>query len=168
MSLSLAVFMIATTVPTLAGTVTVSFVHPETYSDASLSDGYDLKGEAWTLDEIGRYLEGLGARYLRPQQILTLELLNVDLAGKFEWRSRSSYDVRVLRDVYPPRFTLHYTLAESGRTLIEGQETVVDPNYLANPGIYFHPSDPLRFEKAMLADWLRARFMVATAAAGVR
>jgi hypothetical protein len=35
---------------------------------------------------------------------------------------------------------------------------VVDPNYLVNPGIYFSPSDPLRFEKAMLEDWFRRRF----------
>ena len=73
-----------------------------------------------------------------------------------------------LRDVYPPRFTLHYRLVEGGRTLIEGQGTVVDPNYLANPAIYFSPSDPLRFEKAMLADWFRARFADPTSNVSLR
>jgi hypothetical protein len=93
--------------PAVAGTVTVSFVHPETYTDASLSGGYGVKAEEWTLGEIGRHLESLGGR-LGPQQVLTL-------------------DVR-------------YRLAEGGRTLLEGQETVVDPNYLANPARYFTPS----------------------------
>ncbi len=65
-----------------------------------------------------------------------------------------------LRDIYPPRFTMRYRLSEDGRTLVEGQETVVDPNYLANPAIYFSPSDPLRFDKAMLANWFRTRFAV--------
>jgi hypothetical protein len=37
---------------------------------------------------------------------------------------------------------------------------VVDPNYLANPGIYFSPSDPLRFEKAMLEDWFRGDLVI--------
>jgi hypothetical protein len=116
MALSLASFLTTSTVPVLAGTVTVSFVRPEDYADASLSDGYGLKGEAWTLDEIGRYLESLGTRYLGPRQVLTLEVLNVDLAGKVEWWRRFAYDLRVLRDVYPPRFTIHYILVESGRT----------------------------------------------------
>jgi hypothetical protein len=116
--LSLASFLTTSTVPALAGTVTVSFVHPETYSDAGLQGRYEPTAEHWTLDQIGKYPESLGARYLGPQQVLTLEVLNVDLAGKFEWWRRFAYDVRVLRDVYPPRFTMHYILVESGRTLV--------------------------------------------------
>jgi hypothetical protein len=166
--LSLASFLTTSTVPALAGTVTVSFVHPETYSDAGLRGGYGPTAERWTLDQIGQCLKSLGARYLGPQQVLTLEVLNIDLAGKFEWWRRFADDVRVLRDVYPPRFTMHYTLVESGRTLTEGQETVVDPNYLANPAIYLRPTDPLRVEKAMLGNWFQARFDVSPATASVR
>ena len=131
-----------------------------TYTDARLSGGYRTRAEQWTLDQIGQYLESLGTRYLGAQQVLALEVLNVDLAGKIEWWRRPAYDLRILRDIYPPRFTMHYRLSEDGRTLVEGQETVVDPNYLANPAIYFSPSDPLRFDKAMLANWFRTRFAV--------
>jgi DUF3016 family protein len=167
-SLALACFLTASAGPANAGTVAVSFVHPETYTDASLSGGYQAPGERWTLDEIGRYLESLGTRYLKPQQLLTLEVLNVDLAGKIEWWRRFPYDLRVLRDVYPPRFTLHYRLVQGGRTLTEGQETVVDPNYLASPAVYFSTGDPLRFEKAMLADWFRARFGLSATSVSIR
>jgi hypothetical protein len=143
--------------PAIAGTVSVSFIHPENYTDASLEGRYDIRADQWTLDEIGRYLEGLGGR-LGPRQTLTLEVLNVDLAGKIEWWRRNTYDLRILRDAYPPRFALRYRLSEDGRTLLDGEETVVDPNYLANPALYFTPSDPLRFEKAMLGSWFQARF----------
>jgi hypothetical protein len=71
-------------------------------------------------------------------------------------------------ETLPAPLTLHYRLVEGGRTLIEGQETVVDPNYLANPAIYFSPSHPLRFEKAMLADWFRARFADPISAVSLR
>src|SRR5215470_2586571 len=104
----------------------------------------------WT--KLAVFFESLGPRYLKSHQVLTLDVLNVDLAGKIEWWRRDFYDTRILRDVYPPRFTLNYRLSEDGRTLAENKETVVDPNYLANPGIYFSPIDPLRFEKAMLED----------------
>ena len=67
--------------PAVAGTVTVSFIHPENYTGASLQGRYETKADRWTLDQIGRYLESLGGR-LGPQQVLTLDVLNVDLAGK--------------------------------------------------------------------------------------
>jgi hypothetical protein len=156
-SLILTCLLMTSITPAIAGTVTVSFIHPDTYTDASLSGGYGTKADQWTLGEIGRYLESLGGG-LGPQQVLTLDVLNVDLAGKIEWWRRNAYDLRILRDVYPPRFALHYRLAEGGRTLLEGEATVVDPNYLANPALYFKPSDPLRFEKAMLGEWFQARF----------
>ena len=159
--LTVACLLAAWMTPAVAGTVTVSFVHPENYTDANLQAPYETKADQWTLDEIGRYLESLGGR-LGPQQVLTLDVLNVDLAGKIEWWRRNAYDLRILRDVYPPRFALHYRLAEGGRTLLEGEETVVDPNYLANPALYLTPNDPLRFEKAMLGSWFQARFAVRT------
>src|ERR1044072_5152914 len=108
--LTLACLLTIDIIPAVAGTVTVSFVHPENYTDASLQARYETKADQWTLDEIGRYLESLGGR-LGPQQVLTLDVLNVDLAGKIEWWRRKAYDLRILRDVYPPRFALHYRLA---------------------------------------------------------
>ena len=119
--------------------------------------------------EVARYFDSLGVRYLGPQQVLTLEVLNIDLAGKFEWWRKPGFDqVRILRDIYPPRFKLRYRLSEGDRTLVEGEETVVDPNYLANPAIYFSPSDPLRFDKAMLASWFQARFGAGRPTASLR
>ena len=147
----------------VAGTVNASFIHLENFTDASLQGGYRTK-----LDEIGRFFESLGPRYLKSQQVLTLDVFNVDLAGKTEWWRRDFYDTRILRDIYPPRFTLNYRSSEDGRTIVENKETVVDPNYLANPGIYFSPNDPLRFEKAMLEDWFRRRFGDQRPVAGLR
>ncbi len=158
MALSVAGALLINAVPGRAGTVNVSFIHPENFTDASLQGGYGTRAEQGTLDEIGRFFESLGPRYLKSQQVLTVDVLNVDLAGKIEWWRRDFSDTRILRDIYPPRFTLNYRLSEDGRTIVESKETVVDPNYLANPGIYFSPNDPLRFEKAMLEDWFRRRF----------
>jgi len=155
--LTLTCLLVVLSTPAFAGTVIVSFVHPENYTDASLEGRYGPTADQWTLDQIGHYLEGLGGR-LGPQQQLALHVLNVDLAGKIEWWRRNAYDLRILRDAYPPRFALRYRLTEGGRTLLEGEETVVDPNYLANPALYFTPTDPLRFEKVMLGSWFQARF----------
>src|SRR5262245_38851999 len=113
--LTVACLLTARIAHAVAGTVTVSFIQPENYTDASLQGRYETNADQWTLGELGRYLESLGRR-LGPQQVLTLDVLNVDLAGKIEWWRRSAYDLRILRDVYPPRIALHYGLAEGGRT----------------------------------------------------
>ena len=38
--------------------------------------------------------------------------------------------------VYLPRISLRYRLVEDGHVSREGQETLIDPNYLANPAAY--------------------------------
>jgi hypothetical protein len=149
MASSVAAALLINAAPGFAGTVNVSFIHPENFTDASLQGGYGTRAE-----QVGRFFESLGPRYLKSGQVLTLDVLNIDPAGRIEWWRRGFYETRVLRDVYTPRFTL----SKDGRTLVENKETVVDPNYLANPGIYFSPNDRLRFEKAMLKEWFRRRF----------
>ncbi len=150
-------FLLAGSMPAGAETV-VSFVHPEQFTDAALRGGYGPKAEQSALSEIARYLESLGTRYLGTRQTLAIDVMNVDLAGQFEPWPAMAYDVRFMRDVYPPRIMLRYKLTEEQRTLIEGEEMVVDINYLANPRA--RPADDhLRYEKAMLADWFKVRIV---------
>jgi hypothetical protein len=143
--------------------VSVTFVHPETYTDADPNYGSGMKAEQSTLTELGRYIELLGARYLGPGQSVSIDVADIDLAGEFEpWR-KFAQDVRIMRDVYPPRIALQYRLVEGGRTVAEGRERIVDPNYLDNPATR-SSQDPLRYEKALLNNWFQARFVARTAA----
>jgi hypothetical protein len=81
---------------------------------------------------------------------------DVDLAGRFEWWRPYAYDVRILRDITWPRIKLRYALADGGRTVLSAEEQISDLNYLMNAGVR-SSSDPLKYEKAMLDDWFRAR-----------
>ncbi len=144
--------------PARAETVSVTFAQPESHTGAAPNGGVDTPGETQAVSEIGNYLQALGARYLSPRQSLNIRVQNIVLAGRFEpWRGPGYYDVRILRDIYPPRITLRYQLTEGTRTLAEGDETISDVNYLANPRAKL-TRDPLRYEKAMLSDWFEARF----------
>jgi hypothetical protein len=156
--LALSGFLMLDIAPAKAATVTVSFIHPETYTDAAWSGGYSIKAEQPTLDEISRYLETLGDRYLGPGQALAIEVLNVDLAGQYEtWRG-TAHDVRIIRDIYPPRITVRYRLTDGGRPVINGRDVVTDINYLSNPATSLI-GDSLRYEKAMLETWFKATFV---------
>jgi Protein of unknown function (DUF3016) len=152
---SLTSMLIATNLPAGAETV-VSFIHPKQFTDASLYGGYGLESEQPALTGIARYLESLGSRYLGSHQALVIDVTNIDLAGQFEpWR-RLAYDVRVMRDIYPPRITLRYRLTDDGHLAAEGDAKIIDINYLANPDVR-RVQDPLRYEKALLSDWFRTK-----------
>jgi hypothetical protein len=139
--------------PSLAG-VQVRFVSPERYTDAG---SFGARSRDATLAEFRTYLQRLGERFLAPGQILSIDVLNIDLAGHYEpWR-RNLSDVRIMRDVTPPSFRLRYVLREKGRPTRSGEDTLTDINYQMNPSARFS-SDRYAYEKALLDDWFRRNF----------
>jgi hypothetical protein len=136
--------------------VRVSFDRPEHFTDAGLSAEPDATRDR-TLREIAAHLERLGTRYLSPGQTLTIEVRDLDLAGRQEpWRLRADH-VRVLGPATWPRIVMRYTLTGNGATRMSAEETVADLDYLSRPEGRIS-GDRLRYEKAMLDDWFRARF----------
>jgi hypothetical protein len=127
--------------------VRVRFVNPERYTDAESSAG----GRAGTLAEFRAYLETLGSRYLAPGQAMSIDILDIDLAGQYQPRGRGS-EVRVLRDVTPPRITLRYTLSGKGRGTRSGEDVLSDINYQAGGR---SPVGQFGYEKSLLNDWFR-------------
>ena len=88
-------------------------------------------------------------------QTLRITLVDVDLAGDYEpGRAISLQDVRVVKDLYPPRIEIRWVFADAdGKPLREGEGTLRDVGFMTGSGPI--DSDPLRYEKRMLRDWLR-------------
>lgn len=137
-------------VPGYAG-VKVRFINPERYSDAG---SFGAGGRDATIAAFRAHFEKLGARLLTPGQNLTIDVQNIDLAGEYEpWR-RNLSDVRIMRDVTPPRIKLSYVLNEKGKRTRSGEDDLTDINYQMNPSARF-ASDRYGYEKALLDDWFR-------------
>lgn len=138
----------------LASSTEVSFRNPEKYSDARLHRDYGRGADDVVLKDLKAHIEKLGKRYLQPGQTLKVDILDIDLAGRYEpWRVNSR-DVRFMREVTWPRIKLHYSFEQNGKTLVSRDATVIDQTYLQHGNHYFS-SDRLRYEKAMLDDWFR-------------
>jgi hypothetical protein len=149
----LALAMLAT--PAGAG-VTVAIADPRYYTDADDSSGNSFR----TLLEIKRHLEGLGDRYLLPADRLRIEVLNVDLAGRHQIVRSMPSDVRVVTgDADWPRIELRYTLESATGISRPAEETIVDMSYLRRVFEQRYVSDPLQYEKRMLDNWFKARFV---------
>jgi hypothetical protein len=158
MRISVLALALATLPAAAQAAVEVAFISPETYVDAGSHPGERLARR--NLGELARHLERLGAARLPDGRSLRIEVLDIDLAGRFEpWRP-TAYGVRILREATWPRITLRYVLEEDGRELARGEERLSDLDYLGRPAGRLR-SDPLRYEKAMLDNWFRARFAAA-------
>lgn len=138
-----------------APNLSVSFVHPENYTDAVYSGTRGNERERQDVQQaLEQHLHALAERHLPAGRTLKIEVLDIDLAGHFEpWRHRG-YELRILRDVTWPSMRLRYTLSENDLVLASGEERLADMNYLGAPSIYSR-DDRLRYEKAMLDRWFR-------------
>ena len=134
-----------------AGKLDLQFIAPEKYSDIG-HGGYDRDRN---LKSLADYLQTLVAQ-LPDGQTLTLEVLDIDLAG--ELRPGAAQEIRVLRGGADwPHMSLRYTLAQNGTTLKSGFERLSDMAYLDHPRRSESYGD-LAYDKRMLQDWFRKTF----------
>jgi hypothetical protein len=144
-------FFLLLSVPALAD-VRVSFLDASRYTDAGEAPGEAERNTA----ELGKHLEALGRRYLKPDQTLTIEVLDIDLAGRTHVHAGRPNDVRVMTGTADwPRIKLKYTLETKGEGPRSAEESVFDMGYLQNPD---RTGQALAYEKRMLGDWFRKRF----------
>lgn len=138
--------------------VEVTFVAPEKFTDAKEDAMGTDKGRAALLDQLKDHLVAQGARQLAPNQRLEIKVTDVDLAGDFEpWRGVGLQDVRIVKDIYPPRVNLEFRLLDAdGKLVSEGKRELRDLSFMLSAAL--PTSDPLRYDKEMLSAWLRREF----------
>jgi hypothetical protein len=139
--------------------VEVVFFEPEKFTDVKDSYMGSDKGRDSTLDLLKEYLATRGVRGLLPGQKLAITFTDIDLAGDFEpWRSGQWGDVRIVKDIYPPRLVLAFRLTDADGAIIkEGKRDLRDMAFMMKLTMGFR-DDPLRHEKALLDDWLSTDF----------
>lgn len=117
---------------TAEAAIDISFTHPERYTDAGRHLG-DRVSEP-VLQEVKESLESLGERYLKPNRNLKIEILDIDLAGRYEpFHRGGASDVWILSDVTWPEIKVRYVLEENGEVKVEKKESIRDMDYLRRP-----------------------------------
>ena len=108
------------------------------------------------MQQLARYVQTSAAKPLQAGQTLDVTLVDIKRAGDYEpWHGPRGSDIRIMRDIYPPRITLQYTLKDaSGRIIDEGDARLSDSGYLHNIGLK-SDTDPLRYEKRLIDDWVK-------------
>jgi len=134
----------------------IIFDHPDKFSDVR---DYYIPTDKGTESILGRIREHMvnEAKYYVPAGCkLTVTFTDIHLAGDFEpWRGPQFDEIRIVKDIYPPSFKFTYTLADaSGKVLKQGSENIRDINFQIR--IAIDTSDPLRYEKDILDEWMRS------------
>jgi hypothetical protein len=119
-----------------------------------LRPGFAVEDNAW-LGTLKTYIEKRAARRLPEGQHLAITITNVKLAGRYEpWLGPWLSGVRIVRDIYPPRIDLRFELTgPDGRVLRTGSRNLRDIAFMDRIGPT--DTDPLRYEKSLIDDWLR-------------
>jgi hypothetical protein len=145
--------------PAADSPVVVTFVQPDRFADVGDSALQNETGRRQVLAELERFLVVRGERVVPAGQRLAIRVTDVDRAGEGEFLRGPAFDhVRIMRDVYPPRITLEFTLTDAGGSVIRsGPRALRDPIYLTRAGVP-SPTDRLRYEKELLETWLREEF----------
>lgn len=113
--------------------------------------------EEW-VQALARWLQSRADSYVPPGDRLEVTFTDIRRAGTYEpWRGPQWMDVRIIKDIYPPRIDLRFRLTDArGATVAEGERTLRDTAFLQRNVL--DTTDPLRFEKRLLDDWLRKEF----------
>ncbi|HUD41523.1 MAG TPA: DUF3016 domain-containing protein [Dokdonella sp.] len=110
------------------------------------------------LEKLAAHLRHRADQVVPAGERLQVRFTDIKLAGDYEpWHGPRFDEVRIVKDIYPPRIDLHYRLIGSdGATLREGDAKLRDPAFLSRSNA--NDSDSLRYEKRLLDDWLRREF----------
>jgi hypothetical protein len=142
--------------------VVVDFVQPERYSDASDSLGR-AGGDAEVLDTLKAQIESSALACLAAGQTLSVHVLDVDLAGDFEWwHRRFSPGMRVLRERDWPRIELSFRVASEAEASTTAAGAPTEQHEVVSDMAYLSGARPvtdgrLGYERAMLARWVQRR-----------
>lgn len=149
-----------------SGAVDVRWQDPARFTEIRRSGNpREAARGTWVL-QLAEHLRVRAGRHLAAGERLAVEIVDIDRAGEYEpWHGIQYHDIRVIRDLYPPRIVLRFErTAADRRVLARGERTLRDAAFLMHTS-GAGDGDPLRHEKAMLERWLARELGTAHAVA---
>jgi len=155
LALTLAVVLLAAR-GAWAATAEVEFVDPAKFTDAGRPTQFIDRDE--NLGNLKKHFIEQAAQRLPAGEKLAIRVTDVDLAGAYEPWQTYSREVRIVKEIYPPRIDLKFRLTAADGTVVkEGVRSLRDPGFMMGPSLGYG-GDNLRYEKVMLDQWFEQEF----------
>lgn len=138
-----------------AAEVNVTWKNPDKYRDIYAGNENNKRFRESTFKELEKHLLAL-AEGLPKNQILEIEVTDVDLAG--DVNHASSRQIRIIKDIYFPRFEFSFKLLTAdGTTILAKKEKIYDIGFMAGISLKYR-NIKLGYEKQLLDDWFKDSF----------
>ncbi|MEN9631918.1 MAG: hypothetical protein RL077_322 [Verrucomicrobiota bacterium] len=136
----------------------VKFFEPEKFTDVRDSSMGDASRTSY-LEQIRDHVLEQAKYYVPDGHTLAVTFNDIDMAGDFEpWHGPRWEDIRVVKDIYPPRIRLVFRLTDAAGNVVKaGERNLRDLAFMMKISMTFR-DDATRHEKALLDDWLRSEF----------
>ncbi len=137
--------------------VKVDFSNPSGFRDINF-DGMDTdKGHQFVLNEIRDVYRTEAQKHSPRDYTLDVRVQDIDLAGEYEPERLPENNVRIDKDIYPPRIKFEYQiLDDEDNVILEGRENLTDLNYLNNPARALRRGGRVSFDVAsLIRDWMK-------------
>jgi hypothetical protein len=147
--------------------VSVQWTDPAQFTEVRYSrNRWESERGNWVADLAG-YIQKSASKRLPPGQRLAITITDIKRAGEYEpWHGPRGDDIRIIKDIYPPRISFNYVrTGADGQVIDQGEQKLVDSAFLMNSST-INDSDPLRYEKRLVDDWLRRSLRDERVAAG--
>lgn len=141
------------------GRVDVSWTDPAQFSEIKQSNNrWEARRGDW-VQQIAKYVRKRAEQRLPGGDRMSVTINDIRRAGQYEpWRGANVSSTRFVRDIYPPRIELSFTLTGAdGRVIAQGDRKLTDLAFLMNTPTA-GSSDTLRYEKRLIDDWLSKEF----------
>jgi len=138
------------------GPVAVRWEDPAQFSEIRYSHNKAESRRGNWVETLAEHVRKYATPRLSAGERLDIDITDIELAGDYEpWRGPEFQDTRFIREIYPPRITLTFTrTGPNGEVIAQGERKLVDPGFMMGSSTAGLGSDPLRYEKAMLQQWL--------------
>ncbi|WP_434939227.1 DUF3016 domain-containing protein [Shewanella sp. HL-SH8] len=139
---------------TETGIVKVEWLEPDNYNDIKASNELQSRFENRFFETMTKNINKQAEKTLKPNQKLEMQVSNVDLAGDMRPTfGATTGDLRVVKELYPPKMTFTYQILEDNKVIISGDEKLTDMSFLSR--ISRINERPFSAETTMLNDWLK-------------
>ena len=136
------------------GVVTIEWHNPKKFRDLDSSLGLQSRFEQHFFDVMTKNINKEAVKILKPDQKLIMTVTDVDLAGDLRPTfGATSNDIRIVKDVYPPRIKFSYKVMQGETVVVSGEEKLRDMNFLH--GITRSNQRPYEYETEMMRSWFK-------------
>ncbi|WP_144212631.1 DUF3016 domain-containing protein [Shewanella donghaensis] len=138
------------------GVVKVEWQEPKSYRDLKTATEVKSRFQQRFFDTITENVNKEAEKILKHGQKLEMIVTDVDLAGDLRptFGATSASELRIVKDLYPPRMTFSYSITEGDKVIMAGNEKLMDMNFMYGVNSTRNQR-PFEYETAMLKSWLK-------------